>query len=54
MSRSGTSREAGRGPGEEFLARRDLDADAVRSYGQMLRRLRRELVAAGSPPISPH
>ncbi len=43
MSRSGTSREAGRGPGEEFLARRDLDADTVRSYSQMPRRLRREL-----------
>ncbi|QXJ25808.1 site-specific integrase [Actinomadura graeca] len=26
-----------------FLVRRDLDADTLRSYGQMLRRLRREL-----------
>ncbi|MGI5201230.1 tyrosine-type recombinase/integrase [Spirillospora sp. CA-108201] len=28
---------------EAFLARRDLDADTLRSYGQALRRLRREL-----------
>jgi site-specific recombinase XerD len=28
---------------EQFLARRDLDADTLRSYGQMLRRLRRGL-----------
>ncbi|MEV4188810.1 hypothetical protein AB0J28_45995, partial [Streptosporangium canum] len=28
---------------EAFLARRDLDADTLRSYGQTLRRLRREL-----------
>ncbi|MFG2004786.1 tyrosine-type recombinase/integrase [Spirillospora sp. NPDC048911] len=32
----------GRAAGE-FLARRDLDADTLRSYGQMLRRLRRAL-----------
>ena len=28
---------------EAFLARRDLDADTVRSYAQTLRRLRRDL-----------
>ncbi|MFD0885763.1 hypothetical protein ACFQ08_14525, partial [Streptosporangium algeriense] len=27
----------------QFLARRDLDADTIRSYGQTLRRLRHDL-----------